>query len=253
MITDDIVGNSRGLGNGTGATSRTNPGLLRRAFRRPETESPQARARLRSVGGENDGASRQLARFVKEAAANYLPAFEAKPVFRGDRYLRGGDHMPFAERGYPAVRFTEPSENFARQHQDVRAADGVEFGDVVAKVDMDYVATVTRVNAAVLATLALAPPAPSGATIETKKVENDTTLRWEPGDVPDLAGFEVLWRDTTSPFWEHSLYVGNVHRVTLPDLSKDDLHFGVRAVDRAGHRGLVSFPLPAVRTPEPPK
>jgi hypothetical protein len=155
--------------------------------------------------------------------------------------------MPFLAHNVPAVRFTEASENFDRQHQDVRVKDGVAYGDVPEKVDFAYVANVARVNAAAVATLALAPPAPNPATIETKKVENDTTLTWDAVPDEDLAGYEIVWRESTSPFWEHALWVGNVTRVTLPDLSKDDHQFGVRGIDTAGHRGLVAFPLPAAR------
>ncbi len=238
MITNDIVGNTEGSGG-----SRDNRSLRVFSEGLPDLKSPLA-ARLRAVGGENDSPSRQLARYVRETTALYLNNFEARPVFRPDRYLRGGDHMPFLAQGYAAVRFTEPSENFERQHQDVRSRDGVDYGDVPAKVDFAYVTRVAKVNAATMGTLAQAPPAPSGASLETRKVENDTTVRWDAVNAPDLAGYEIVWRDTTSPFWEHALYVGDATRATLTELSKDDVQLGVRSVDRAGHRSLVSFPLP---------
>ena len=170
-------------------------------------------------------------------------------VFRADRYMRGGDHQPFLRRGYAAVRFTEPAENYTRQHQDVRTAGGIAFGDVPAGVDFPCINPVARLNAAVVASLALAPPPPSDATIEVRRLDYDTTLSWSPTPVPDLAGYEVVWRDSTAPDWDHARPVGNVTRATLKGLSKDDLHFGVRAVDRDGHRSPVSFPLPPARAP----
>ena len=241
MITNDIVGNTEG-----GDGRRDNRTI--RVFSEGLPDSPLG-VRLRAVGGENDSPSRQLARYVRETAEAYTPEFHARMVFRADRYLRGGDHQSFLRRGYAAVRFTEPAENYRRQHQDVRTEGGVAFGDVVAGVDFPYVASVARLNAAVVASLALAPPPPAGATIEARRLEYDTTLSWSPVTVPDLAGYEVVWRDSTTPDWEHARPVGNVTRVTLRGLSKDDLHFGVRALDRDGHRSPVAFPLPPARTP----
>jgi hypothetical protein len=168
-------------------------------------------------------------------------------VFRSDRYLRGGDHMSFLQQGFPAVRFTEPNENYRRQHQYVRVENDVEYGDVAAKVDFEYVAAVARVNAAALASLALAPAPPSSVSLDTSKLANDTTLSWAAGSDPDLAGYEVVWRDTTAPLWERSLWLGNVTSTTLGELSKDNLHFGVRAVDKEGHRSPVVLALPAPR------
>jgi peptidase M28-like protein len=240
MITNDIVGNTEGTGGG-----RDNRSVRLFSEGIPALDSPLA-ARLRSVGGENDSPSRQLARAIREAAALYLPDFDVHLVFRTDRYLRGGDHLPFLEQGYPAVRMTEPVENFDRQHQNVRQENGVAYGDVVEKVDFDYVARVARVNAAALASLALAPAPPAETQIDASKLENDTTLRWKASTAPDVAGYEVLWRETTAALWEHALYVGNVTSATLP-LSKDNLHFGVRAVDRDGHRSEAAFPLPPPR------
>ena len=245
IITNDIVGNTEG-----GDGRRDNRTIRVFSEGIPGLDSPLA-SRLRAVGGENDGGSRQFARFVRETAERYTPDFRARMVFRPDRYLRGGDHLPFAQRGYPAVRFTEPAENFSRQHQDVRVEGGVAFGDVVSGVDIPYVASVARLNAAVAASLALAPASPAGVTIETRRLEYDTTLAWSPSKAPDIAGYEVVWRDTTAPDWEHAREVGAETRVTLKGLSKDDYHFGVRAIDSAGHRSPVSFPLPPVRGERP--
>lgn len=237
MLTDDIVGNTEGTG---GARDNRTVRVFSEGL--PALDGPLA-ARLRAVGGENDSPSRQLARYVDEAAGQYLDDFDVKLVFRTDRYLRGGDHLPFLARGVPAVRLTEPSENFARQHQDVREECGVRDGDLPEHVDYPYVAQVARVNAAAVASLALAPPAPREVAIEAARLENDTTLQWSPVEADDLAGYEVVWRDTTEPSWTHARFVGVATRATLPNLSKDDRHFGVRAVDRSGHRSLVAFPL----------
>jgi hypothetical protein len=237
MITNDNVGNTEGTG---GRRDNRTVRLFSEGI--PALDSPLAR-RLRAVGGESDSPSRQLARFVDETAALYLPEFDVRLVFRTDRYLRGGDHLPFLAAGYPAVRMTEPSESFERQHQTLRTENGVAYGDLPSRVDFAYVANVARVNAAALAVLALAPPAPEAA-LDASKLENDTTLSWTPVAVPDLEGYEVVWRDTTSPVWESSRWVGTATSVTLAELSKDQLHFGVRAVDRDGHRSPVAFALP---------
>ncbi len=240
MFTNDIVGNTESS-NG----SRDNRSVRVFSEGIPALTSPLA-ARLRAVGGENDGPSRQLARYIDEAANLYLPQFDVRLVFRPDRYLRGGDHMPFLAEGFAAVRFTEPAEAFSRQHQNVLERNGVAYGDVIGRVDFPYVTSVARANGAALASLAWSPPPPPDAMI-VARLENDTTLRWSAAAVPDLAGYEILWRDTTAPLWERSLYVGNVTTFVLKELSKDNLQFGIRAVDREGHRGLVAFPLPPAR------
>ena len=205
MLTDDIVGNTQG-GNGDQATtagSASSP----RASPSTETEA-QARTR-RSVGGENDGPSRQLARYIKEVAELYLTDFEVTLVFRRDRYGRGGDHIPFNERGYAAVRFTEPNEDFDRQHQKVEVGTASPFGDVVERVDFAYVAQVARVNAAALASLALAPAPPTDVRFGTGRQEYDTRIAWKRGSEPDLAGYRVVWRPTHQPFWTRGLDVGD--------------------------------------------
>jgi hypothetical protein len=207
-------------------------------------ETPQQAAIRRSTGGENDGPSRQLGRYVKEYGENKSTKMEVRLIWRRDRFLRGGDQIPFLERGYSAVRFTEPNENFAHQHQDVRVEDGVQFGDLIEFVDFDYAARVTRVNVAALGSLALAPAQPKGARILTSQLTNDTDLVWQANTEPDLAGYEVVWRETTEPLWTHSVRVGKVTSYTARRMSKDNLQFGVRAVDRDGNRSPVSFPLP---------
>ncbi|MGH9940733.1 MAG: M20/M25/M40 family metallo-hydrolase [Pyrinomonadaceae bacterium] len=239
MLTNDIVGNTLG---GNGVRERRAVRVFSEGV--PAAETPEE-ARTRSgTGGENDSPSRQLARFIKEAGALYLPGFDVRMIYRQDRYLRGGDHRPFFERGFPAVRFTEPHENYDHQHQNVRTEGGKVYGDLPEFVDFPYVAQVARVNAATLATLARAPARPKGVGLVTRRLTNDTDLQWTANAEPDLAGYEIVWRDTTSPVWTNSVWAGNVTSYTVERLSKDNYFFGVRAVDRDGHRSPVSFPKP---------
>jgi len=208
---------------------------------------PDAVVSALRTGGENDLPARQLARFVQEAASRYVPELSVQVIWRLDRYLRGGDHFPFLDAGYPAVRFTEPVEDWRHQHQDVRVENGVQYGDLPEFVDFSYVASVARVNGAALAALALGPSVPKGVEMENARLENDTTLRWKPNPEPDVAGYRVVWRDTTAPTWQHEKDVGNVTRVTLPGLSKDNFSFGVQAYDRDGNVSVAAYPTPAAR------
>jgi hypothetical protein len=198
-------------------------------------------------GGENDGPSRQLARYIKEAAERYLNNFEVTLVFRRDRYGRGGDHNAFLQRGYTAVRFTEPNEDFTRQHQRVREEDGVKYGDVIEMVDFPYIAQVARVNAAAMASMALAPASPSGVSFKSSRQEYNTTLTWKPSAEPDVAGYRVVWRETYQPLWQRGVDVGNVTEYVMKGLSKDDYFFAVQAIDKDGNASAPSFPKPPPR------
>src|SRR5437763_2737447 len=164
-------------------------------------------------------------------------------IYRRDRYLRGGDHSPFLDAGFPAVRMTEPNEDFRHQHQDLRKENGVQLGDLPEFCDFDYIAQVARVNASALGALALAPACPRNVEVETKELTNSTTLTWAANTELDLAGYEIVWRDTTAPDWQHATSVGNVTRFTVP-LSKDNVLFGVSAVDEAGNASPAVYPLP---------
>ncbi len=210
----------------------------------PERELSNYHRMLLYTGGENDNPSRQLARSIHEAAEMYMDDFRVNVIYRKDRYLRGGDHSAFLEQGYPAVRFSEPNEDYRHQHQDVREEGGVQYGDLVQFVDFEYVADVTRLNAAALATLANAPAKPQKVGVEVQQLENNTTLRWEASHEPDLKGYEIVWRNTNAPFWEYSKFVGNKTRYTVKGVSKDNYLFGVRAVDTAGHKSPAVYPLP---------
>jgi hypothetical protein len=243
MFTNDIIGNTLG---GNGVRDRSTIRVFSEGV--PSNETAQEANVRRGVGGENDSASRQLARFIREAAGRYVPQMKVMMVYRRDRYLRGGDHIPFVERGFAAVRFTEPNENYTHQHQNVRVENGTQFGDLPEFVDFAYIANVARVNAASLALLAFAPARPKGVSIVTARLTNDTDLKWQANDEPDLSGYEIVWRDTTSPVWTNSLPVGNVLSYTMNGMSKDNYFFGVRALDRHGNRSPVSFPSPSGRT-----
>ena len=195
------------------------------------------------MGGENDSPPRQLARFVKEVA-EAPSGMRVRIVYRRDRFLRGGDHIPFLERRFPAARFTEVNEDYRHQHQNVRVEDGVQYGDLVEFVDFAYTTRVARVNAAALWFLANGPAAPRDVRVLTAELSNDTELEWEPNPEPDLAGYEIVYRDTSAPRWTHTIPVGNVTSFTVEGITKDNFHFGVRAVDRDGHRSVVTFPRP---------
>lgn len=243
MITNDIVGSTR---SAEGAVDRSRLRLFAQGVPAKATLGNDVIAALRT-GGENDLPTRQLARFIQEQAAKYVPDLKVQIVWRLDRYLRGGDHFPFVEAGYPAVRFTEPVEDWRHQHQDVRVENGVRYGDLPEFVDFGYVAQVARVNAAALAGLALAPSAPKDVEMEAFKLENDTTLRWKANPEPDVAGYRIVWRETTSPSWQFSRDVGNVTRYTLQGISKDDFSFGVEAYDQDGNVSVATYPRPARR------
>jgi hypothetical protein len=241
MITNDIIGSPSGPdGNRYDGKVRLFANGLPALI---ETRSPELSQIARS-GGENDTPTHQLGRYLKDAAERYVSGMVVDLIPRPDRFLRGGDHLPFLERGYAAVRFTEPVEDYRHQHQDVRIVNGVPQGDLPDFVDFDYVAKVTQVNAAGLASLALAPASPRDAAIEVVQLENDTTLRWSANDEPDLAGYRIVWREVGSPTWQYSRDAGNLTRFTLAGISKDNFVFGVVALDRDGNASPASFPRP---------
>lgn len=240
MFTNDIVGNHAAE---DGALSDPNKVRLF-AQGIPATSEPD-RELLRYIqtGGENDLPTRQLARTIKETAESYLPEMRVWMIYRADRYLRGGDHMPFLDLGYPAVRFSEPNEEFKHQHQDLRTEDGVQYGDLPEFVDYPYLGRVTQVNLAALANLARSPQPPANVGMNTSRLENDTRLRWEASPSAHTAGYEVVWRETTSPVWQHKAFTTDTS-YTAELLSKDNYLFGVRSVSEGGHVSKVVYPFP---------
>jgi hypothetical protein len=241
VLNNDIVGGDRTPGD----TSR-DPHVVR-VFSEgiPSTADEKQLKMIRALGGESDGPSRQLARYIGSIAKEYLPPATFSPllVFRHDRYLRGGDHSSFNAQGFAAVRLTEFRKNYNHQHQNVRTENGIEYGDLPKFVDYDYTANVARLDAATLASLASAPAPPANVRLLTKELQNDSTLVWEPSPGGLATGYEVLWRDTAAADWQQVKPVGNVTKATLP-LSKDNVVFAVRALDARGHRSLAIVPLP---------
>jgi hypothetical protein len=239
MFTNDIIGSS------TSDKGTHDPHTIRLfAEGVPTAETPAQASVRRSVGGENDSSSRQLSRFVRSVAVNDATEMNVRVIYRRDRYLRGGDHISFLTQGYPAARFTEPNENFAHQHQDVRLVDGVQFGDLPEFCDFEFITRAARVSATVMWSLANGPGTPKNAKIDTSQLTNQTTLLWTRGTEPDLAGYEIVWRETTDSDWTHFINVGDVTTGKI-DLSKDNVFFGVRAVDKSGRHSPVAFPVPS--------
>jgi Zn-dependent M28 family amino/carboxypeptidase len=239
MFSNDIVGASA-------ADDGTRDPRTLRLFTEgvPTSETAAQTSVRRAVGGEVDGVSRQLGRFVKAVAENDATDMRIRLIYRRDRFLRGSDHISYLQQGYPAGRFTEPHETFAHEHQNTRVENGVQFGDLIEFVDFAYLERVAKVNAATLWSLAEGPGTPKNLTILTQALTNDTDLTWTRGAEPDLAAYEVVWRETTDAEWTHVIPVGNVTSVHLPHFSKDNVFFGVRAVDRGGHASPVAFPTP---------
>ncbi|KAF7290831.1 Peptide hydrolase [Mycena indigotica] len=233
MLNNDIVGSS------TGDDGTKDPFTIRMfAQGIPPTETlAQIQSRV-SIGAENDSPIRQLGRFVVEVASNPVTQMNVQMEYRPDRYLRGGDHESFLAHGYPAVRFTEPRENFAHQHQNVRVQNGVQFGDLVEFCDFDFNARVARVNGVALWSLAQAPGTPRGLTLDTSMLTNNSTLKWTPD--PLAASYEVVWRASEDTMWTHVIPVGNVSSATIL-LSKDNVQFGVRAVGANGFKSPAAF------------
>jgi Peptidase family M28/Fibronectin type III domain len=205
-------------------------------------------ALMQSVGGENDGVSRQLARYIKETGENAATDMQVQLVFRRDRILRGSDQISFDAQGYPAVRFTEPNLNYNHLDQNVQVVNGVQLGDLTKFVDFNYLARVTRVVGSTLAALATSPPAPTNALEHIAppagfQGSSNTVLTWNADPESDVVGYEIVWRDSTDPDWTHALRVGNVTSFTVTRLNKDDTQFGVRAINSDGDRSPASYTM----------
>ena len=236
LMNNDIVGNSYGME--TDLKDNKSVRVFSEGVSVAETKE-QAAARI-AAGTDNDGKARQAARYIKEVAERYVDQLEVKLIYRRDRYLRGGDHTPFSQQGFAAVRITEMNEDFNRQHQDVRTENGFKFGDLPEYVDYTYLQKVTRMNLSVMANLALGVQEPENVVVVTAGLTNKTTLKWEMPKGKSPAGYFVLMRETTSPFWEKKFFVKE-NTMTL-GYSKDNYFFGVQAVDEAGHESLVVVP-----------
>ncbi len=236
VLNNDMIGNIQGV-DGVIDNSTF------RVFSEPTpvTETEEQRRRRRFYGGEVDGPSRQLARYVHQMTDTYIPNLTAIMIYRLDRFGRGGHHRPFNDAGFTGVRIMETHENYTRQHQNVRVENGIEYGDVIEGVDFEYAAKLTAVNAITLASLAWAPPQPPSVHIGGA-VQPSTRLAWEAVEDPNLAGYVVHWRNTTAPQWQHSRFVGTATEYTLENIVIDNYLFGVSAVGKTGNESVVVFP-----------
>ena len=236
VLNNDMIGNIRGI---DGVIDNTTFRVFSEAISMKTTD--RQRKAMRYYGGEVDGPSRQLARYIDKLTDQYMTNIDAVMVYRLDRFGRGGHHRPFNDEGFTGVRIMETHENYNRQHQDVRTENGIAYGDVIGGIDFDYAAKLTAVNAVTLASLAMAPPAPENVSIGGA-VQASTTLQWEMTPDDNLLGYKIYWRDTTSPQWQHSRFVGKTDRYTLKNVIIDNYLFGVASVGKNGAESIVQFP-----------
>lgn len=234
VLNNDMIGNIKGV---NGVISNRDFRIFSEPV--PTTETERQRNARRFYGGEVDGISRQLARYVHKTTQTYMPEMNPMLIYRLDRFGRGGHHRPFNDAGFAGIRIMEAHENYTQQHQDIREEDGIAYGDVLEHVNFEYAAKLTAVNAISLASLAWAPPAPKNVKIGGI-VEPSVKLNWEKVD--GAMGYKIYWRDTTSPTWDYSRYVGNVNEFTLEGIVIDNYFFGLSAVGKNGHESVVVFP-----------
>jgi len=241
MLNNDIMGSNNS--NETNIIDNTRLRVFSEAFSVQDTG--RAALNIRNLGLENDGKTRQLARYVKEIGERYVDNLEVVLIYRNDRFLRGGDHTPFVQRGFAAVRITEMNENYNHQHQDVRVEKGVQYGDLPEFMDFEYLRKNTAVNLANLANLALAPATPQEVKIDVKNLTNSSTLTWKQPETGNAKGYYVLVRSTTSAFWEKKFYTTQT-TMQLP-FSKDNYFFAVQSVNENGNESLPVVPTPNSR------
>lgn len=239
ILNNDMIGNIKGV-----------DGVIdNRAFRIfsepvPPTETERERQMRRFYGGEVDGISRQLARYVHKNVKTYMPEMNPIMVYRLDRFGRGGHHRPFNDLGFAGIRIMEAHENYTQQHQNIREENGIKYGDVIEHVNFGYAKKLTAVNAINLASLAWAPPAPKNVAIGGI-VEASAKFKWDKVD--GAIGYKIYWRDTTSPTWDNSRYVGDISEFTLRGIVIDNYFFGIAAVGKNGYESLVVFPNDVIR------
>ncbi|MFL1897299.1 M28 family peptidase [Aquimarina sp. 2-A2] len=242
VLNNDMIGNIQGV-----------DGVIdNRTFRIfsepvPPTETEKERNARRFYGGEVDGISRQLARYIHKTVQTYMPEMNPMMVYRLDRFGRGGHHRPFNDAGFAGIRIMEAHENYTQQHQDLREENGIKYGDVVEHVNFDYAAKLTAVNAITMANIASAPPAPTKVAIGGI-VEPSVQLKWQKANHSGVKGYKIYWRATTSPTWDHSRFVGDVDHFLLKGIVIDNYFFGVATVGKDGHESPVAFPSEIFRT-----
>ena len=234
ILNNDMIGNIKGV-----------DGVIdNRTFRIfsepvPPTETERERRMRRFYGGEVDGISRQLARYIYDNVKTYMPEMNPMMVYRLDRFGRGGHHRPFNDLGFAGIRIMEAHENYTQQHQDIREENGIKYGDVIEHVNFEYAKKLTTVNAINLASLGAAPPPPKTVAIGGI-VEAAAKLKWDKVDGAN--GYKIYWRDTTSPTWDYSRYVGDVTEFTLDGIVIDNYFFGVASIGENGFESMVTFP-----------
>jgi len=241
VLNNDMIGNIEGV---DGVIDNREFRIFSEPYSAQATERELQMKRF--YGGENDGISRQLARYIYETTQTYMPEMDPMLIYRLDRFGRGGHHRPFNEAGFPGVRIMEAHENYHRQHQDIRVENGIKYGDVIEGVDFNYARKMTAVNAVALAAMAEAPPKPDEVEIGGA-VEPSTTLRWEKSESESVKGYKIYWRSTSAPLWQHSKFVGDVSEFTLEGIVIDNYLFGVTAVGKNGHESVVAYPGGLIR------
>ncbi|GEQ85935.1 peptidase M28 [Patiriisocius marinistellae] len=234
VLNNDMIGNIKGV---DGVISNIDFRIFSEPV--PQTETERERKMRRFYGGEVDGISRQLARYVYKTTKTYMPEMNPMMIYRLDRFGRGGHHRPFNDLGYAGIRIMEAHENYTQQHQDIRVEDGIEYGDMLKFVNFGYARKLTAVNAITMASLAWAPASPTEVSIGGI-VEPSAKFKWDK--VEGALGYKIYWRETTSPTWDNSRYVGNVNEFTLDGIVIDNYFFGIAAVGKDGHESVVVFP-----------
>lgn len=238
VLNNDIMGSNNS--NGTNIINNTQVRVFSEGL--PFYDLDKQAKSIRQLGLENDGKARQLARYVKETGERYVDNLEVVMIYRNDRFLRGGDHTPYVENGYAAVRITEMNENFYHQHQDIRVEKGIRYGDLTEFMDFEYLRKNTALNLANLANLAKAPAVPGSVKVHTKELTNTTHLTWNLSSTGRVKGYFVLLRETTSPVWQKKIFTTGTE-LTLP-YSKDNYFFGVQSISETGNESLAIIPLP---------
>jgi len=236
VLNNDMIGNIQGI---DGVIENSTFRVFSEAISMKTTD--RERNSMRYYGGEVDGPSRQLARYIDKITDAYMTNLDAIMVYRLDRFGRGGHHRPFNDEGFTGVRIMETHENYNRQHQDIRVEDNIDYGDVLAGVNFDYAAKLTAVNCLTLASLAAAPLAPKNVMI-AGAVQPSTRLKWDIPSDENIIGYKIYWRDTTSPQWSYSRFVGEINDYTLKNIVIDNFLFGVASVSKNGAESLIQFP-----------
>jgi len=238
VLNNDIMGSNNS--SETNIINNTQVRVFSEAFSTQDTG--RAISTIRNLGLENDGKARQLARYVKEIGERYVDNLQVVMIYRNDRFLRGGDHTPYVNRGYAAVRITEMNENYYHQHQDVRMENGIQYGDLQEFMDFEYLRKNTAMNLSNLANLAKSPSMPQEVKVETRRLTNYTILNWKASKTGKVKGYYVLIRETTSAVWQKKIFTSNTS-IELP-YSKDNYFFGIQAVSEDGNESLAVVPTP---------